>query len=156
MAQWVAEHAAEWQRWVPSTHGRVPRAATLRRVLRSLDAPVLEACLAAWTAAQHPKPRPAVAVRGCQAGLCAVALDGKAVRGTYAHGAPLHLVSLVTHERVQVLGQRAVADKSNEMPAGRALLRARDWHGWVVTLDALHTQRATAELMLAHGGAGTT
>lgn len=154
MAQWVAEHAAEWQRWVPSTQGRVPSAATLRRVLRSLDAPVLEACLAAWTAAQQPKPPAKPARRDSleREGLRAVALDGKAVRGTYAHGAPLHLVSLVTHERVQVLRQIAVADKSNEIPVGRTLLRTRDWHGWVVTLDALHTQRATAELILAHGG----
>lgn len=152
MAQWVAEHAVEWQQWVPSTQGRVPSAATLRRVLRHLDAPVLEACLAAWTTAQQPKPRPARRGRQRQAGLRAVALDGKALRGTYAHGAPLHLVSLVTHERVQVLGQLAVADKSNEIPAGRTLLRGRDWHGWVVTLDALQTQRATAELILAHGG----
>lgn len=155
MTQWVAEHAAEWQRWVPSPHGRVPSAATLRRVLRHLDAPALEACLAAWTTAQQsPEPRPAAepAQRSRPVGLAAVALDGKAVRGTYAHGAPVHLVSLVTHERVQVLGQLAVADKSNEIPAGRTLLGARDWHGWVVTLDALHTQRATAELILAHGG----
>ena len=91
---------------------------------------------------------------GCPA-CRAVALAGKAVRGTYAPGAPLHLVSLVTHERVQVLGQVAVGDKRNEIPAGRRLLRERDWHGWVVTLDALHTQRETAELIRAHAGGGT-
>lgn len=142
MAQWIAEHAAEWQGWVPSTAGRVPSAATVRRVLRHLDAPALEAHLAAWTAAQQEEA----------AALRAVALDGKAVRGTYAHAAPLHLVSLVTHERVQVLGQVAVADKSNAIPAVRTLLRDRDLRGWVVTLDALHTQRETAELILAHGG----
>src|SRR5258708_33282742 len=65
---------------------------------------------------------------------------------------PRHRVRWVTHEQVQVLGQVAVADKSNAIPAGRALLRGRDLRGWIVTLDALHTQRETAELILAHGG----
>lgn len=151
MAQWVADHAAEWYGWVPSTHGRVPSAATLRRVLRHLDAPTLEAHLAAWTTAQQPAQERRTPGRRA-AGWCAVALDGKAVCGTHAHGTPLHLVSLVTHDRVQVLGQVAVADKSNEIPAVRTLLRERDWHGWVVTLDALHTQRTTADLILAHRG----
>jgi predicted transposase YbfD/YdcC len=81
-----------------------------------------------------------------------LAVDGKAVRGAQAHGARIHLVSLVTHRTALVLGQVAVAEKSNEIPAARALLAGRDLHGCLITLDALHTQRATARLILAQGG----
>ena len=149
MAQWIAEHAAEWQPWVWTPRGGVLSAATIRRALCHLDVAALEACLGAWTQA-------CLATGGTAAGAAdvvrGVAIDGKAVRGAQAHGAQVHLVSLVTHQQAQVLGQVAVAEKSNEIPAVRELLRGRDLTGWLVTLDALHTQRETADLILAQGG----
>lgn len=50
----------------------------------------------------------------------------------------------MTHEDVVVLGQRRTADKSNEIPTVRALLRGLDIAGAVVTVDAMHTQKTTA------------
>ena len=89
---------------------------------------------------------------GQHAALRALAVDGKAVRGAQRHGAKVHLVSLVTHQQTQVLGQVAVADKSNEIPAARTLLHGRDLRDCLVTLDAMHTQRETARLIRAQGG----
>ena len=43
------------------------------------------------------------------------------------------------------LGQVAVSDKSNEIPAVPKLLELLDFQGAVVTLDAMHSQAATAE-----------
>ena len=37
VAQWVREHASEWQPWAPTARGRIPSAATVRRALRLLD-----------------------------------------------------------------------------------------------------------------------
>jgi predicted transposase YbfD/YdcC len=146
MAQWIAEHAGEWQAWWPTgAAARVPSAATIRRTLRRLEPEGLEAGLAAFMAQVVPPPSPQAAVRP-------LAVDGKAVRGAQAHGARIHLVSLVTHRTALVLGQVAVAEKSNEIPAARALLTGRDLQGCLITLDALHTQRATARLILAQGG----
>lgn len=51
-----------------------------------------------------------------------------------------------------MLAQRAVDNKSNEIPALRALLADRDLRGWLLTADALHAQRETAALILARGG----
>lgn len=148
IAQWVADHAAEWQAWAPTTAGRVPSAATLRRALRLVDPRRLEAALGAWVEARlHETERPAGASQAR-----AMAVDGKAVRGAQTHGAKIHLVSLVTHAQAVTLSQCAVEAKSNEIPAARQLLGGRDLRGWVVTLDALHTQRATAELILRQGG----
>ena len=87
-----------------------------------------------------------------QKALRGVALDGKAVRGAQTHGAKVHLVSMVTHAPALTLAQCAVEAKSNEIPAVQRLLRGRDLRGWVVTLDAMHTQRATADLIVRQGG----
>ena len=58
------------------------------------------------------------------AGLLAVALDGKTLRGALRAGArPPHLVSVFAHRARLVLGQLAVAEKSNEIPCVRKLLR---------------------------------
>lgn len=81
-----------------------------------------------------------------------MAIDGKAVRGAQTHGSNVHLVSVVTHAQGLTLDQCAVEAKSNEIPAVQRLLARRDLRGWVVTLDAMHTQRATAELILRQGG----
>jgi len=168
IAQWVREHAAEWQQWRPTRHGRIPSAATLRRTLQRLDAPTLERRLSAWAAQQlqaddarqareAAREREAAGAPPIQpakeaAPLRGLAVDGKAVRGAQRHGARVHLVSLVTHTPTLVLGQQAVDHKSNEIPAVQALLRGRDLHGWLVTLDAMHTQVKTARLILAQGG----
>jgi predicted transposase YbfD/YdcC len=158
LTQWVAEHAAEWQAWLPTAHGRIPSAATLRRVLRQVDVAELERRVGRWVAGQLEAAerraaggRPAAA-RGRRE-LRAVAADGKTLRGAKARGATgAHLLSLVTHERAQVLAQCAVDDKSNEIPALRALLAGRDLEGWLVTADALHAQVETAALIRAGGG----
>lgn len=55
-----------------------------------------------------------------------------------------------------MIGQRAVprdgADGGNEITAARALLQTLSLDGVLVTADALHTQSATAEIVLKRGG----
>src|SRR5665811_297704 len=51
-----------------------------------------------------------------------------------------------------VLGQLAVTAKSNEIPAVRTLLATFDLDGVVVTVDAMHTQTDTAQLIVGAGG----
>lgn len=158
IAQWVQEHAPEWQAWAPTPHGRIPSAATVRRTLRLLDPQALDQALSQWAMRQCPceegargtARNPPVATDHTR--LHAVAVDGKAVRGAQTHGTPLHLVSMVTHTQAITLAQRVVAAKSNEIPAVQHLLGERDLRGWVVTLDALHTQRETAALIRRQGG----
>ena len=51
-----------------------------------------------------------------------------------------------------VLGQVAVEEKSNEIPAVRELLKAfAGVAGAVFTIDALHTQHDTAQLIIGRG-----
>lgn len=148
IAQWIGEHAVEWQVWAPTACGRVPSPATVRRALRQVEISQVEAALGEWVNAQLREQESS----GSAPRLRAVAIDGKAVRGAQTHGAKVHLVSLVTHAQALTLGQCAVEEKSNEIPAVQRLLSGRDLRGWVVTLDAMHTQRATAELIVRQGG----
>jgi len=81
-------------------------------------------------------------------GLLPVALDGKTVRGApRARRRAAHLVSVFAHHTRLVLGQLAVADKSNEIPCVRKLLPLFGQARLLVTVDAMHTQRATAKLI---------
>jgi predicted transposase YbfD/YdcC len=74
-----------------------------------------------------------------------IALDGKPVRGARIRpdGKAPHLIAAFGHGAGVVLGQIAVDEKSNEIPAARTLLGQLELDGAVVTLDAMHTQTAT-------------
>ncbi|MCD5317148.1 ISAs1 family transposase [Kineosporia babensis] len=80
-------------------------------------------------------------------------MDGKTVRGarTGAQTAP-HLVAALDHATGVIVGQLATAAKSNEIPTVRTLLATFDLNGVVVTVDAMHTQTDTAEVIIAGGG----
>src|SRR4051812_6570776 len=151
IGQWVAEHAEDLGPLLGLTPGRVPSVATLRRTVRCVDLEALEMRLAAFVAALPDLPPTATAAlaplpwRG-------LALDGKAVRGANRHGVQVHLVSLVRHDDGRVLGQVAVADKSNEITAAPQLLARHSLHGTVTTMDALLAQQALARQILAQGG----
>jgi hypothetical protein len=83
-------------------------------------------------------------------GRLVIAVDGKAVRGAKDNnGKAPHLVAALAHGIGAVLGQVAVDAKSNEIPAVRDLLKAfADLAGAVITIDALHTQRDTAQAII--------
>ncbi len=152
IGQWVAEHAEELGPVMGLAPGRVPSAATLRRAVRAVDLAALETPIAAFVAALPPPPLPAAVPPAPAPVWVGQAVDGKAVRGANRHGAQIHLVSLVRHDDGRVLGQRAVADKSNEITAAPRLLAGRNLHGTVTTMDALLTQRELATQIVAQGG----
>jgi predicted transposase YbfD/YdcC len=154
IGQWVAEHADELGPLLGLAPGRIPSAATLRRAVRAVDLAALEARLAAFVATLPPPPPPDPPVVPTLAPLpwLGLALDGKAVRGANRHGAAVPLVSLVRHDDARVLGQVAVADKSNEITAAPRLLARQHLRGTVTPMDALLTQRALATRMVAQGG----
>jgi len=119
-----------------------PEESTLRKLFARLDAAALDAALAifAWTRTR------------VVAGRRLIAVDGKTVRGArIGPAAAPHLIAALDHDAGVVLGQIAVADKSNEIPALRDLLASlnpADLAGCVVTADAMHTQTDTAQAIL--------
>lgn len=110
-------------------HG-IPSHDTFSRLFARLNPQSFEQCFVAWTQALHTLTQGEV-----------IALDGKTVRrsfDTVSGQSALHLVSAWATENRMVLGQEAVAQKSNEMTAVPALLERLDIADCVVTTDALN------------------
>ncbi|MDH6625985.1 hypothetical protein M2271_003801 [Streptomyces sp. LBL] len=94
---------------------------TLRRLFARLDADLLDAVLGAWAATGT----------ALVAGRRVIAIDGKTVRGARSGGSSApHLVAALAHGSGVVLGQIAVSEKSNEIPAARELLQNLTWTAW--------------------------
>ena len=114
-----------------------------RRAFALVSPDVLNRVLGAWLWTR--------AVRA--GGRLVIAIDGKAVRGAKSKGgkAP-HLVAALAHGIGAVLGQVAADEKSNEIPAVRDLLKAfASLAPAVITIDAMHTQHDTAQVILGRG-----
>lgn len=82
-----------------------------------------------------------------------IAVDGKTCAG--AKGAAGHFTHLLAaHDQASgvVLGQVEVGAKTNEIPLITDLLAAFDLTDVVVTADALHCHRASAECIVGRGG----
>jgi predicted transposase YbfD/YdcC len=122
---------------------RRPSEKTFRAVFSRVDPDDLNRRLGAYFTAHATRLDPA--------GLVPIALDGKTMRGALrAKATATHLVSVFAHRARLVLGQLAVAEKSNEIPCVRTLLKLLPRRvRWLVTVDAMHTQVATATLICA-------
>lgn len=147
----------------------VPSEKTFRRVLAALDADALDAAISGYVAdvvrGQAPVPQiphtPGPAEREQRRAtqrqrthpapdglLPGAAVDGKALRGARTiDDGRVFLVGAISHEYGVILGQGQVGDKRGEGPATRALLPHLEVAGMVLTLDALHTTKATARLI---------
>ena len=137
----IWEHAADLE---PADLGALgleegralPSESTIRRVLQDLDPGDLDARLTSWFFTRT----------GTIGGRRVIAVDGKTMRGARTGDNPApHLLAAPGRASGVVVGQRRVSDKSNEIPALRDLLAPMDLDGAVVTADAMHTQKGTAE-----------
>ena len=140
IGQWAADAGPEALAVLGAERGPAEES-TYRRAFALVSADVLDRVLGSW-----------LWTRAVQAGgRLVIAIDGKTVRGAKRKGgkAP-HLVAALAHGIGAVLGQVAVDEKSNEIPAVRELLKAfADLAGAVITIDAMHTQADTAKAILA-------
>jgi predicted transposase YbfD/YdcC len=127
-----------------------PDEATIRRVLETVDAAALDAAVGSWLDAQV---RLRAAGQGPEHGRRrAVAVDGKAVRGTRhasSDGQAVHLLAALDQRAGAVLAQAGVDGKTNEITAFAPLLEPLDLAGCVITADAMHAQRGHAEFLIA-------
>ena len=129
-------------------HKKTPCAATLYNLFHRLDINALEETLTQWTLAVLEN----FGWRS-EGSLTAVAIDGKTLRGSRKQSAKLtHLMSVVSHQLGITLTQKAMSEKSHELPTSLEILKSFDVSGKVVTADALLTQRSFCESVLASGG----
>jgi predicted transposase YbfD/YdcC len=138
IGQWAADAGAEVLAGLGAARGAAEES-TFRRAFALVSPDVLDRVLGAW-----------LHTRAVQAGgRLVIAVDGKTVRGAKdKNGKAPHLVAALAHGIGTVLGQAAVDAKSNEIPAVRELLKAfASLAGAVITIDALHTQSDTAQVI---------
>jgi hypothetical protein len=122
----------------------VPDESTIRQVLEGLDAAVFAATASSWlndlATARTEAGQAAARTPGRR--WRSLAVDGKALRGTWHHtgsGRAVHLLAVTGSRTLTVLGQVQVNGKSNELTAFVPLLEPLDLTGAVVTADALRT-----------------
>lgn len=153
IAYWVAAHWQEIAAFLRIPLRRPPSHSTLRRALRYVDILAVERVIAAHNQALDREDRVSGWVVGRDGQpLRGQSVDGKEVRGAGAYGDKVYLLSLVRHGSGITLAQEEVGVKTNEIRAVPKLLAGRDLKGTVTTLDAMNTQRATAQQIIDQGG----
>ena len=83
-----------------------------------------------------------------------IMLDGKAIKSTDAIKTIETMMNIVTAytDTGIALGQKTVNSKSNEIPAVRELIEMLNIEGIIVTADAMHCQKETAETIIKNQG----
>ena len=114
---------------------RCPKKTTFGRVLHEVDDDVVERVLLRWQEQILGPTQDRIVI-----------IDGKKIR----HGG-VEIVNAV-NSTGRFLGSVVTDSKSNEIPAGRQLLRHQDLLGKIVVADALHTQTETAQQILYEQG----
>ena len=130
---------AKWN-WFKFRYG-YPGKSAIRRALIRIDAAGLDAITCAWMFAQ--------ARRDADKSGWVIALDGKVLRGAWTdENDKVTLFSAMLHDEAVTVAQVRVPDGTNEITQADALLDALKIPGGesvLVTIDAAHTQRETAE-----------
>ena len=145
IAEWGEAHLGFLRRFLPYHHG-VPTGRWLNALMNRIDPKLFCDAFMSWvreTWPEHP-------------GL--IAIDGKTSRRSHdrrAGKAPLHLVSAFASRSRLVLGQEAVADKTNEITAIPALLERlaenNGLKGALVSIDAIGTNATIANAIRTAG-----
>ena len=169
MSGWVADVpevvVADLYRRVGALPAGRPSRSTIWRVCTDADAQALDSVIGAWTSSRLGRDMAADTGADDRQGsaprspLTQVRLDGKTVRGAKGNdGDQLHLLAALSGTaesgapRVVLAQAEVTGAKTNEPATARDLLDALDLTGVTVTADALHTVKATADLIRQRGG----
>jgi predicted transposase YbfD/YdcC len=142
----LAELGARWN-WFQRRFAW-PSEATLRRVLQRIDAAELDRLVGAWLYARAWRDGD---------GLLVIAVDGKVLRGAWTQvNDQVTLFSAMIHGHAVTIAQIRVPDGTNEITQVSQLLHnipdaEQDQHT-MITLDAAHTQRETAQHIAGERG----
>jgi predicted transposase YbfD/YdcC len=119
----------------------IPSHDTFNRVFSRLNPEALERCFQAWMAS-------VVELGGGKL----VAIDGKSLRRSFAHGwdkcGMAHMVSAFVAANRMVFAQVNTPGKGHELDGIKQLLGLMDLHGAVVTIDAIGCNKEIAELLV--------
>jgi predicted transposase YbfD/YdcC len=145
IAAWGETHLPFLRRYLPYHHG-IPCARWLNILMNRIDPDLFSDCFMSWARGLRPDAPDLVAI------------DGKTSRRSHDRSAgreALHLVSAFATREKLVLGQEAVAERSNEIVAIPALLErlaaAGALKGALVSIDAIACNPDIAQDILDAG-----
>jgi predicted transposase YbfD/YdcC len=121
-----------FRKFLELPHG-IPSHDTIGKVFSWIDPEEFHSCFMDWVR------EIAVVTKGEL-----IAIDGKTVRRSHDRTEgekAIHIVSAWASQNEMVIGQKKVADKSNEITAIPELLKMLDISGCIVTIDAIGTQK---------------
>lgn len=153
IAEWGAMQRPDLLRALGFERGITPHQATIQRIFRKLNRHGLSTALERHFGASTSAGR----ARGSEG----VAIDGKAQRGRLAFDpadGPVHALSAFLHNQGIVLAQEPIetnrrTEKAEaELTVAPDLLKRVDWHGRVMTGDALFCQRNVCKQVNGAGG----
>jgi predicted transposase YbfD/YdcC len=122
----------------------IPSHDTFGRVFSQMDPEEFQDSFAEWVKALHQITQGQV-----------IGMDGKQMRGSHDQQKgkrAIYMVSAWAEKNHLVLGQRKVAEKSNEITAIPELLRLIEIKGCIVTIDAIGTQTKIAKRIIEAEG----
>ncbi len=147
---------ADLYRRAGASPARPPSKSTIWRVITDADAEAFDAIVGRWLTSRQAAREQEGAGGDDAAGLVPVRLDGKTIRGAKDdEGSQRHLLAALAGHPAQspvIAAQAEVGAKTNEVPMAQVVLGQIDLNGKIVTADALHTVKATAEFIHGHGG----
>lgn len=124
----------------------VPSEKRIRTLIQQVDASGLDELIGAWLRG--------LAGAGRMDGLLtAIAIDGKWLRGI-GDGQQVKLFAAMLQEEKVIIAQHSIPEETNETTQVRQLLDPVDLKDAVVTGDAAHSHRATAQYIAAPGEDG--
>lgn len=155
--EWIRHRTAQLVQGFEMRREKMPCQMTYCNVLARVDGKQLDEILSAffvrWEAQCRcgDEPSRLQTPRG-QADHAHLAIDGKALRATSSQPQPVHQLSCYEVETGIVLWHRNVGEKENEISALKPLLTAQLVKGRILTVDAMHTQRALCTQVHRLGG----
>jgi len=135
----------EFLKQLLSLENGIPSHDTINRMFQIINPRQFERCFISWAKSLKEE------------GLMerVIAIDGKTVRGSrdsFHDKSPLHSVHAWSVENGICLGQIECGEKTNEITIIPEILDLIDMKGSIITIDAMGTQRAIAEKIIANGG----
>ncbi|WP_127960525.1 ISAs1 family transposase, partial [Serratia microhaemolytica] len=130
------------KQYAPFENG-IPRRHCIANIIRTLDSDILVEALFLWINERRVKD-----------GKKLIAIDGKTMRGTRKTSIlqALHVVSAYDVGAGIALYQKATESKGKEGPIGREIIRLLALENAIVTMDALHCQVKTLDLITQRKG----
>jgi len=145
IAEWAQSKEAFLVKTLHLPHG-LPRKDVFRRVLCLINPAAFQACFVEWLGSLRDAVAAATGIT-----QPVFPVDGKSLRRSHDRSTGLgmlHSVSIWASEFGLSLGQVACAEKSNEITAIPELLKLVDIKGAIITIDAMGTQKAIAEVII--------